>query len=163
MASRLRIDLTGFEKMLEELQRAGGKVDKAAETAVKKSAQIVESDLRAACNAAGVPASVSNEIKTTTEKSGNRYSAEVGWKLGAYNPRNLSAGYKAVFMNYGTIRRHTKSGGQKVELGGEYVTLGTNRGSMIARQFITAGKKASRTKVKKVQKQVLEDALKELT
>lgn len=160
--SGIKLDLKGFSKMLEELQRAGGNVNQAAQRAIDESAKIVERELKSACDSAGVPASVSNEIRTKTEGSGNRYSAEIGWKLGAYNPRNLSAGYKAIFMNYGTGHRSVSQEKLRAQLGGQFLTLGQNRGKMTALQFIAAGKKASKPKVKKAQQQVLDEVLKGL-
>lgn len=160
--SGIKLDLKGFSKMLEELQRAGGNVNQAAQRAIDESAKIVESELKAACDSSGVPASVSSEIRTKTEGSGNRYSAEIGWELGTYNPQNLSAGYKAIFMNYGTGHRSIRQEKLRAQIGGQFRTLGQNRGQMTALQFIAAGKKASKPKVKKIQKQLLDDVLKEL-
>ena len=163
MASGIKVNLKGFEKMLEDLQTAGGNVDKAAKRAVDEGAKIVEQELKSACASAGVPASVSSEITTEIEGNGNRYSAKVGWKLGDYNPDNLSAGYKAVFLNYGTGKRQANRDKVHANIGGQWETLGRNRGQMQPRGFIARAKQNSGKKMRKVQQQILEEALKELS
>ena len=162
MASGIKLDLKGFEKMLEEIQAAGGNVEQAAEATLNECASVVEQELKAACNSAGVPASVSNEIGIYTAKSGNRFSAKVGWKMGSYNPKKLSAGFKAVFMNYGTTRRKVKDTGEHATVGGNWKTLGTDRGEVVGTGFIAKAKDASRPKVKRIQKQKLEEITKGL-
>lgn len=158
----IKLNLKGFEKMLEEIQDAGGNVEKAAEETLTECAKVVETELRSACDAAGVPSSVSSEIQVTKGKSGNRFSAKVGWKMGSYDPKNPSAGYKAVFRNYGTVRRQVKDTGEHATVGGNWKTLGTDRGSVAGTGFIAAAKKSSAPKVRKIQKQKLDEILKGL-
>lgn len=160
--SGIRLNLKGFEKMLEEIQAAGGNVDSAAQDTLKECAKVVETELQSACNAAGVPSSVSSEIDIQTGRSGNRFFARIGWKMGDYNPKNLSAGFKAVFMNYGTIRRKVKDTGEHATVGGNWKTLGTDRGAVTGTGFISQAKEASAPKVKKIQKQKLTEILKGL-
>lgn len=158
----IKLNLKGFEKMLEEIQAAGGNVESAAEEALTECAKVVETELHTACDAAGVPSSVSSEIGVRTEKSGNRVSAKVGWKMGNYDPKNPSAGYKAVFRNYGTVRRQVKDTGEHATVGGNWKTLGTDRGAVAGTGFIAAARKASAPKVRKIQKQKLDEILKGL-
>ena len=160
--SGIKIDLKGFEKMLEQVERAEGNVNQVARKAVIESAKIVEKELKSACNDARVQPSVSNEITTEIEASGNQYSAKVGWKLGAYDPQNLSAGYKAVFLNYGTGKRRTQTDKQHVPIAGQWRTLGSNRGSIAPLGFIGKAKKSAKPKCTKVQKQIINEALEEL-
>lgn len=162
MASGIKLNLKGFEKMLEEIQAAGGNVETAAEETLNECAKVVETELQSACNAAGVPSSVSSEIQVSKGKSGNRFSAKVGWKMGSYDPKNPSAGYKAVFMNYGTTRRQVKDTGEHATVGGNWKTLGTDRGAVSGTGFITKAKEASSPKVRKIQKQKLSEILKGL-
>ena len=156
------MNLTGFKELLEQIEKAGGNVDNATMRAVQESAQVVESELRNACNAAGVPSSVTSEITTEVTQSGNRTSAKVGWSMGNYDPKNPSAGYKAVFLNYGTPKRTVKKDHIHHELTGGFVTLGKDRGQIAPRGFIGAAKKASGKKVKKKQEELLQEILKGL-
>ena len=138
------LSLKGFDKLLEQIQEAGGNIDKATEQAINKSVVVVSQDLHTACNSAGVPSNVSSEIKSDrAEWNGNKCSARVGWKLGAYNPDNPSQGYKAIFLNYGTPRRK-------------------KHGKITARNFIATTKKASQPKLRKIQKETLDEILKGL-
>ena len=147
-ASSIKLSIN-FAPLLEKIQEAGGDVEKATLSVAKKSANIVEQELKNACNAKNVSESISREIDTTVEKvNSNLYTCKVGWKLGAYNPKKLSAGYKAVFLNYGTPARETKSG--------------ANRGKIEARGFIEDAKKDANKKVKKIQEEALNEMLKGL-
>ncbi|MBP3573215.1 MAG: HK97 gp10 family phage protein [Prevotella sp.] len=148
MAGGIKLNLKGFEKMLSQIQDAGRNADPAARRAVNESARIVEDELRTQCQAAGVPDDITREIKTTTSTEGDgRYSAKVGWKLGNYDPRNPSTGYKAIFLNYGTVRRQTRRGKNRGEI----------RKPARNQQFIFSAKKKAQSKVRKLQKQMLEE------
>lgn len=142
----LKIKINGFEKMLEHIQEAGKDVDTAAAQAIKDSASIVETELKASCAASNVPGSITREIRKKTSASAGTYSAEVGWELGAYNPKNPSTGYKAIFLNYGTVRRQT--------------ARGKNRGAIEKKpptqQFIVRAKKAAKPKIRKAQQRIIE-------
>ncbi len=162
MASGIKLNLKGFEKMLDEIQVVGGNIDSAAQVTLDECANVVETELRTACNSAGVPQSVSGEITVTKGKNGNRFYAKVGWKMGGYDPKNPSAGYKAVFHNYGTTRRNVKDTGERTPVGGNWKTLGTDRGAVTGSGFIGKAKKASSPKVKKIQKEKLAKILKGL-
>lgn len=145
----IKLNLKGFEKKLAELQAAGKDVDRAAQSAIRESAQIVETELRTQAKASGVPDDVTAEIGRSISVTRGIYDAEVGWTLGSYNPRNPSAGYKAIFLNYGTVRRATRRG--------------YNRGAIQKQpqegQFIYRAKKNARRKVTKVQREMLKKAL----
>lgn len=148
----IKINLKGFDKMLENIKAAGGDVDGAAQRALTASAKIVENELRSEASAKGVPSDVTSEIRTHTSKGGDRYEAEVGWNLEGYSPRKPSAGYKAIFLNYGTVRRKTRKG--------------YNRGAIHkptrAQQFIYAAKKKAGPKVKKAQQTIMERVMRDL-
>lgn len=146
MARGIKLNLKGFEKTLHQLQEAGKDAEKAAAQAIRESAEVFEQELKSECAASKVPASISSEIRTKVTQDGQgRYVAEVGWELGPYRPNDPSEGYKAVFLNYGTPKRQAKAG--------------RNRGRIEARGFIGRAKKKARTKVKRIQKRVLEEAL----
>ena len=141
MASKTILQLKGFDDLLEQIQKAGGSVDRAAESCLRQSAQIMQTELKAQMQAAGVESDLINAMpppEITIE--GNRYSAAVGYNKGAYDPRDPSDGYKVVFLNYGTPRR-------------------TMHGKVAARGFIQAAKKKARPQIKKAQRAPLEKIL----
>lgn len=146
--ARLTIKLDGFEEMLERIEKASGEAEKVARQVIKKSAEIVESELKAECTRQNLPDSIINAITTEIENDGGRISAKVGWKLGSYDPRKPAIGYLAIFLNYGSERRATK-GGQ-------------NRGRLINKKFMATAKKKANKKVKALQQQMLDDIMKEL-
>ena len=145
----IKISLKGFDRMLEELQQAGGDVDRAASSAIRESAKIVEDELQAAVTASGVPSDITSEIRTNTSKEGDRYEAEVGWIMENYDPKKPTAGYKAVFMNFGTVKRYTRKDHYRGEI----------QKQPRAQQFIYRAKKNARPKVKKIQRQEILKAL----
>ena len=141
MSSKAVLQLKGFDDLLERIQQAGGNVDKAAESCLRQSAQIMENELKTQMQAAGVDSNLINAMPPPTiTVDGNNYRAEVGYKKGNYDPRNLSDGYKVVFLNYGTPRR-------------------TMHGKVAARGFIQAAKKKARPQIKKAQRATLEQIL----
>lgn len=157
---KLKLD---FDGLLESVRRAGGDVEDAAMRAARECAKAARDELVSECNASGVTASVSGEIEhgVTVTGGGNVYSVEAGWKMGEYDPKNSSAGYKAVFLNYGTAKRQANKK-THVQQGGEWVTT-ANRGQIVGRGFIGRAKKSMKSKVKKVQKEAVQEMLKELT
>ena len=44
--ARLRVQLTGFDEMLKSIEKAGGSVNKAVDECVKKTANIIDTELR---------------------------------------------------------------------------------------------------------------------
>lgn len=148
----IKINLKGFDTMLENIKNAGGDVNQAAERALTASAKIVENELRSEAAAKGVPIDITSEIRTRTSESGDRYEAEVGWNMDGYNPQEPSAGYKAVFLNYGTVRRQTRKGYNRGEI---------HKPSR-AGQFIYTAKRKSQKKVKEAQQKILERVMGDL-
>lgn len=146
--SGISIKLDGFEEMLEHIEKASGKADKAARQVVKKSAEIVETELKAECTQQNIPDSIINAITTKIENGAGIVSAQVGWKLGSYDPKKPAIGYLAIFLNYGTEKRMTKSS--------------LNRGRIVGKKFMATAKKKANKKVKALQQQMLEDIMKEL-
>lgn len=141
MASKAILQLKGFDDLLERIQKAGGSIDRAADSCLRQSANIMQKELTAQMQAAGVDGDLIGSMPPPTITiDGNRYSAAVGYKKGSYDPRNPSDGYKIVFLNYGTPRR-------------------TLHGKVAARGFIQAAKKKARPKIKKAQQQTLETIL----
>lgn len=137
MASKAILKLEGFDELLVQIEKAGGSIDRAADSCLRQSAQIMQTELKAQMQAAGVDGDLINAMpQPTVEVDGNRYRAEVGYKKGSYDPNNLSDGYKVVFLNYGTPRR-------------------TKHGKITARGFIQKAKTKARPKIKKAQQETL--------
>lgn len=152
MAKGISLSLKGFDKLLEQLKEAGKDVDTEAARLIKEDAAIVDTELRASCKASNVPDDIINEIRKRVQSGLNVYSAEIGWELGNYNPKNPSAGYKAIFLNYGTVRRHTAKGYDR----GEIPKKPT------AQQFIAQAKRKAKTKISKRHKEMLKKMLGEV-
>lgn len=139
--SGITIKLDGFEEMLKDIEAAGGTINKAVDSAMKQSAQIVYSELKKQMQGASpkaVDSGLINRMPPPTVKwDGNECKAEVGYKKGSYNPKNLTDGYKAVFINYGTPR-------------------------IAPRKFIEKAKRKSKQPIKKAQEQAFKKILERL-
>lgn len=141
MSSKAILQLKGFDDLLEQIQKAGGSIDQAAGSCLRQSAQIMQQELQAQMQATGVDSGLINSMPPPQiTVKGNRYSAAVGYKKGAFDPQNPSDGYKAVFLNYGTPRR-------------------TKHGKVAPRGFIQAAKKKARPQIKKAQQETLQKIL----
>lgn len=142
MAIQLKIE--GFENLLKDIEAAGGTMTSACDSAMRQSAQIMQSELKSQMQGAGVPSDLINRMpQPVIESEGNRVTARVGYKKGAYNPDNLSDGYKVVFLNYGTPYRK-------------------EHGKIVAKGFIQRAKSAANPKIKREQKKALKKILKRL-
>ena len=154
-----------FTKMLDDIKAAGGDIEKAAKKVASECADVMADELRGECNASGVPASITREIESgvNVTSGGNVYEVEVGWKKGEYDPKNPSAAYKAIFLNYGTPKeRKVEKSHQHLNINGEWVTFSKSRGVIRPRGFIDRARKGAKKKVKKVQRDALNEMLKEL-
>lgn len=141
MASKAILQLKGFDELFDKIQKAGGSVDRAAESCLRQSAQIMQAELKAQMQTAGVESDLINSMPPPQiEVNGNRYSAAVGYKKGNYDPNDPSDEYKVVFLNYGTPRR-------------------TKHGKVAERGFIQAAKKKARPRIKKAQQETLDKIL----
>ena len=142
----IKLKFTGFDDLLKDIEAAEGSMNKAADSALRQGAQILQSELKSEMASANVPKNLINAMPPfEVESFGNTHVARVGYKKGAYNPDNLSDGYKVVFLNYGTPNR-TKHG--KIEEGGK-IKLG----------FINRARRKAKPKIKKAQKQALDKIL----
>lgn len=141
MASKAILQLKGFDDLLEQIQKAGGDVDRAADSCLRQSAQIMQNELKSQMQAAGVESGLINAMPPPQiTVDGNKYRAAIGYKKGNFDPSDPSDGYKVVFLNYGTPRR-------------------TMHGKVAARGFIQAAKKKARPQIKKAQQQTFEKIL----
>lgn len=137
----IKITLTGFDEMLADIEKAGGTIERAAESCLKQSAHIMQAELKSQMKSANVDSDLIKRMPPPEiEIEGNRYTARVGYRKGAYDPKNPSDGYKVVFANYGTPHR-------------------TKHGQQPAKGFIQKSKKQAKRKIKKAQKETLNKIL----
>lgn len=137
----IKLKLEGFEDLLKEIEKAGGEIKPSCEAAMKESAQIMDSELKTQMKSAGVPSDlVAAMPPPEIQSEGNRVSARVGYKKGAYNAQNPSDGYKAVFLNYGTPNR-------------------SKHGKIAPRGFVVRAKNRARSKIKKTQEETFKKIL----
>lgn len=137
----IKLKLDGFDDLLSQIEKAGGAADGAAKKCLQKSAEIMNAELKAQMQAANVETALIDRMPPPeVETSGNRHTARVGYKKGAFDPNNPSDAYKVVFANYGTPRR-------------------SKHGKQTEKRFIEKAKKKAKAKIKNVQKETLEKIL----
>lgn len=142
MSIKMRID--GFDNLIKEIEQAGGNADKEAKKCVEVCAETLQDELKSKMASAGVDSGLISRMPSAEiEEDFGKFTARTGYKKGDYNPRNISDGYKAVFINYGTPRR-------------------TKHGQVEARDFIGKAKRSARAKIKREQEKTLSDILRGL-
>ena len=138
MASRksyIQLNIYGFDELLKKIESAGGTINKAVDICMKQSAKTQETYLKAQMRKTKVDTDLINRMPPPEiEWNGNSCTARVGYKKGDYNPKELSDGYKAVFINYGTPR-------------------------ISPREFIKAAKNKAKPQIKKEQEETLNKIL----
>ena len=103
--SYIALNLEGFDELLKKIENAGGSIKDAVDSCMKKSGHILQKEMKSQMQKKKVSAAIINRMPTPESKwDGNVCIARVGYKKGSYNPTNISDGYKAVFINYGTPR-----------------------------------------------------------
>ena len=133
--SYIQLNFYGFDELLKKIEGAGGTINKAVDECMKQSARTQETYLKAQMRKAKVDIDLINHMPPPEiEWNGNSCTARVGYKKGDYNPKKLSDGYKAVFINYGTPR-------------------------ISPREFIKAAKKKAKPQIKKEQEETLNKIL----
>lgn len=148
----ITVKINGFDEMLKVLKDMGADVDKAAKKAIRASAPIVQSTLIEECKKANVPQDIISAIRTEYHDGLNVHEADVGWDKGAYDPRNPSIAYKAIFLNYGAV----KGGKQK-----RRTRKGYNRGSVAGKNFIRKAKQKSNRLIKREQEKIFSEMKKD--
>ena len=140
----IKLKLNGFEELLKQIEKAGGSVNSATRKCMDKSAEIMQSELKSQMRFSNVDSGLIAAMPPyEIESSGNRITARVGYKKGAYDPENLSDGYKVVFLNYGTPNR-------------------TKHGKVVGRGFINKAKNKAKRSIKAEQEKTLQTILKGL-
>lgn len=142
MSIKLRFE--GFDELIGKIEKAGGSVESATKQCLQKSARIMDAELKAQMKTANVSAHLISDMPAPTiEDDHGLITARVGYKKGAFDPHNLSTGYKVVMLNYGTPNR-------------------SKHGKVKARGFILKAKRKAKPKIKKEQEATLKDILKGL-
>ena len=145
--SYISIKMNGFDELLKDIEKAGGAIDSSVDTCMRESAKIQQEALKATMQKKKIDSNLIGRMPPPEIKwEGNSCEARVGYKKGKYDRSNLSDGYKAVFINYGTPNRIDKD----------------NEPHIDARGFIKEAKKKALPEIKKKQKDTLEGILKEL-
>lgn len=140
----IRLKLDGFDDLLKEIQKAGGKAESATIICMEKSAQIMQDELKTQMRNSEVKTKLIDAMPAPAiENDHGLITAEVGYKKGAYDPKNPSDAYKIIFLNYGTPRRR-------------------KHGKERARGFIQKAKSKAKSKIRKEQEKTLNDILKGL-
>ena len=140
----IKLNISGFEDILKDIEKAGGSINAAARECMEKSAKIMEDELKSKMQHANVDSDLINRMPAPEiETSANKVTARVGYKKGAYDPKNPSDGYKVIFINYGTPRR-------------------TAHGKIKERGFIQKAKKSAKKRIKAEQERTLNEILKGL-
>lgn len=137
----IKLQTKGFESLLEAIQEAQGDLERVTKACLRKSADIMQQELKTEMRASKVDDGLIAAMPTPEiTQEGNEFTARVGYRKGAYNPNNISDGYKVVFLNYGTPRR-------------------TKHGKIAARGFIQRAKAAAQPKIRKEQRATLKRIL----
>ena len=139
--SYIQLNIEGFDELLKQIADAGGSIKGAVNSCMQKSAKIQHEELQTQMRKASPkPVSaglISRMPPPEISWDGNACTARVGYHKGAYDPHNLSDGYNAVFINYGTPR-------------------------IEPRNFIEKAKKKAKPKIKKLQEETLNEILEDL-
>lgn len=132
------LTLTGFDELLKKIEQAGGSVDSAVNECMNKSAKIEQDQIKTQALKKKVSSNLINRMPNyEIVKNGNVQTARVGFIKGKYDPNNLSDGYKAVFINYGTPK-------------------------IAPRNFIKAAKAKARRQIKQSQQETFNEILEKL-
>lgn len=150
------ITLYGFEDWANRIKEAANVgVDKAIDKCFEECSNIVDNALEDQMQRTNVPQSLRAKKSIYKDRRGNVYVFSDGWLK-----RDEEAFLKICYLNYGTPKRATKEGGQRVQIDGKWVTVGVNRGVLKPRYFITNAKRSAAQRVKKVQKDALNEIMK---
>lgn len=144
----IKLKLEGFDDLLKQIEKAGGKIESVTTTCLQKSASIMEMELKEEMQKSNVDKGLINAMPhSEIERDYGLITARVGYRKGTYDPNNLSDGYKVVFVNYGTPyrKKHGKIEGKTVRMG-----------------FIQRAKSKANKKIKEQQSEALQEILKGL-
>lgn len=144
----IKLQLNGFDDLLKKIQKSEGNVEKAAEKCIRKSADIMQETLSNEMQKSNVDKGLINNMPPPEiQKEHGLITARVGYKKGAYDPKNLTDGYKVVFVNYGTPYRSKH---------------GKIMGKTVRRGFIQRAKSKAKKPIQQQQEATLKEILKGL-
>ena len=145
----IKLNLEGFDALIRQIEKANGKIEPIVENTMKASADVMDKELKTEMKNSNVPKNLINSmLEPKIESDHGRITAVIGYRKGVYNPHNLSAGDKVVFLNYGTPRRKKHGKIKDVNDGGK-IKLG----------FIARAKKRATKTIKKQQQNALNEIL----
>jgi hypothetical protein len=157
------IKLKGFDEFIEKLAEAGAKAETEGKKCFDGCVDNFHTELKQKATAANVPAYLVNEIEVENRSEHGSFYAEIGWNKPDWSGKGeIPDAYKVLFWNYGTPRRATKTGGQRVNISGQWRTVGTDRGKIEAKHFIGNAKRAAANRNRKLQRETLDKILKGL-
>lgn len=134
----IKIKFTGFDEMIDRIEKSGKKAKPIVSDMMERAAETQLKELKASMVASGVSQRLVGEAKAAVEWEEDHCTANVGYKMGSYNPDDPSDGFKAVFINYGTPR-------------------------ISPREYLEPAKKKSQTAIKKEMKKALTEILEGVT
>ena len=143
------VTIHGFEEMVELLQQMEKTgVDQAADQVFDECCTIIKSSMDSFAYAA-IPADLASKQTEFKVKHGNLRMYAYG-----FSDHDHESKMKACYLNYGTPRRTTT---RKVvaQVNGRVVNLGTNRGQIAPRGFISNGKRSAAQKINARKKAML--------
>ena len=142
----IKLKLEGFDDLLHEIEKAGGEIEKATESAMRMSANIMQTELKSEMTKSNVDKDLISRMPPfQIENDYGAITASVGYRQTDYNPDNPSDYFKAIFLNYGTPYRSEHG---KIEKGGK-VKLG----------FVRRAKSKANRRIKQQQEEALNKIL----
>lgn len=149
------VTIHGFDEMIElldQLEKRG--VEEAAGQVFDECCEIIESSMDS-YTAKHVPPSLKSKLTRFKVHRGNIFMFAYGWDRNK-DPEDFM---KVCYLNYGTPRRYTNKDGERVQIGGKWVTLSQDRGRVEARGFISNAKRSAGQKINAKKKRMLKDIL----
>ena len=140
----INLKLEGFDELLKEIEKAQGNVQNATVQCMRQSADIMQNTLKAEMQKADVSSDLIEAMPSPEiENDYGLITARVGYKKGAYDPKNPTDAYKVIFLNYGTPNR-------------------SKHGQVKARGFIQKAKRKAKKPIQSQQEKTLKEILKGL-
>lgn len=140
----IKLKLDGFDELIREIEKAGQKIEPVVKSTMQQSAQTMQEELKRQMEKSDVPHDLINSMQPPKiENDHGLITARVGYRKGAFDPKNPSDGYKVVFLNYGTPHRK-------------------KHGKVKARGFITRAKNRAKKTIQKQQEAALKEILRGL-